>query len=150
MIITLLLAPVYDRAYHAYRSGLFVDGAAADDGVEDFGVHVLCWRNFGQVVRKDEEVGEFADFQFTLLPFLKFRISRAGGVRTDAILQGDFFLWLPAAGGRAVGKLSSYAGVESAEGADDFDGIVGAEGKARAAFFEAGPGVCALDALGTD
>src|SRR6266849_3323114 len=130
-------------------SGLFVDGAAADYGAEDFGFHVLRRRNFCQVVRKDEEVGVFADFQFALLPFLKFCVGRAAGVSADAIFQGDFFLWLPATWWSPVGKPTRYASVESAEGADNLDGIIGAESETRAAFFERGPGVGALDALGT-
>src|SRR6266852_653301 len=138
------------------ESGLFVDGAAADYGAEDFGLYVIGWRDFGQVVGKNEEVGVFADFQLALLPFLEFGVGGAGGVGANAILQRDFFLRLPAAGGSASGKLARRGGlardasVESAEGADDFDGIIGAEGEARAAFFQRGPGVSALDALGTD
>src|SRR5216683_2060933 len=136
--------------------GLFVDGAAADYGAEDFGLHVIGGRDFGQVVGKNEEVGVFADFQFALLPFLEFGVGGAGGVGANAILQRDFFLRLPAAGGSASGKLARRGGlardasVESAEGADDFDGIIGAEGETRSAFFQRGPGISALDAFGTD
>src|SRR5229473_2658194 len=138
------------------ESGLFVDGAAADYGAEDFGLYVIGWRDFGQVVGKNEEVGVFADFQLALLPFLEFGVGGAGGVGANAILQRDFFLRLPAAGGSASGKLARRGGlardasVESAEGADDFDGIIGAEGETRAAFFQRGPGISALNAFGTD
>src|SRR5216683_7032597 len=132
------------------KSGLFVDGAAADYGAEDFGFYVVGWRDFGQIVGKNEEVGVFADFQLALLPFLEFAVGGAGGVGANAILQRDFFLGLPPAGRIAIGKLTRDASVESAEGADDFDGIIGAEGKTRAAFFQRGPGVSALDAFGTD
>src|SRR6266849_2096428 len=136
--------------------GLFVDGAAADYGAEDFGFYVVGWRDFGQVVGKNEEVGVFADFQLALLPFLEFGVGGAGGVGANAILQRDFFLLLPAAGGSAIGKLARRGGlardasVESAEGADDFDGIIGAESEARAVFFQRGPGISALNAFGTD
>src|SRR5216683_5406314 len=136
--------------------GLFVDGAAADYGAEDFGFYVVGWRDFGQVVGKNEEVGVFADFQLALLPFLEFAVGGAGRVGANAVLQRDFFLRLPAAGGSTSGKLARRGGlardasVESAEGADDFDGIIGAEGETRAAFFQRGPGVSALDAFGTD
>src|SRR4029077_19118293 len=109
-----------------------VDGAAADDGHYDGGFGVLRGRNFGQVVGEDDEVGEFASFQFALFAFHEFGVSGAGGVRTDAIVEGDFFLWLPAARGAAVGKFARDASVEAAEGAYHFDVIVGAEGEARA------------------
>src|SRR6266849_3104126 len=136
--------------------GLFVDGAAADYGAEDFGFYVVGWRDFGQIVGKNEEVGVFADFQLALLPFLEFAVGGAGRVGANAVLQRDFFLGLPPAGGSASGKLARRGGlardasVESAEGADDFDGIIGAEGETRSAFFQSGPGVSALDTFGTD
>src|SRR5229473_3495428 len=93
------------------ESGLFVDGAAADYGAEDFDLHVVCRRDFGQVVGKNEEVGVFADFQLALLPFLEFGVGGAGGVGANAILQRDFFLRLPAAGGSASGKLARRGGL---------------------------------------
>src|ERR1700687_385595 len=114
-------------------SGLFVDSAAADHGAKDFGLQIVGWLDFGQVVRKNKEVGIFADFELALLPFLEFSVGRAGGVTANAILQRDFFLGLPAASGSAVGKLPRDASVEPAEGANDFNGIVRAEGQARAA-----------------
>src|SRR6266436_3493047 len=132
------------------RLGFFVDGAAACYCAQDFGFDVGGRRDFGQVVGENDEVGVFAGFQLTLLPFLEFGVGRTAGVGADAILERNFFLRLPAGGGRAVGKLARDAGVESAERADDFDGIIGAEGQARAAFFQRGPGVGALDAVGAD
>src|SRR5260370_3627460 len=128
---------------------LFVDGAAAYYGAEDLGLHVIGGRDFCQVVRKDDEVGVLAGLQLALLPFLELGIGRAAGVGADAILERDFFLRLPAAGGCAVRKLARYAGLKAAERADLFDGIIGAEGETRTAFFQSGPGVSALDALGT-
>ena len=53
--------------------------------MEDADPGVLRRRDFSEVVGEDNEVGGFAGFQLTLLPFLELGIGRAGGVRRDAI-----------------------------------------------------------------
>src|SRR5258708_5647540 len=114
------------------------------------------------MVGENYEVGVFAWFQLALLPSLELGVGRAAGVRAYTILERDFFLRLPATRGSVGGKLARsgglprrvgqarYAGVKAAEGAYDLDRVVGAEGEACAAFFLSGPGVGALDALGTN
>lgn len=72
------------RRYQCRLAGL-VNRAAAGYGLEDAGFGVLGWRDFAEVVGEDDEVGVFASFQLTLLPFLELGIGRAGGVRADAI-----------------------------------------------------------------
>ena len=46
----------------SFSLGLFVDGAAACYCAQDFGVDVGGWRDFGQVVGENDEVGVFAGF----------------------------------------------------------------------------------------
>jgi hypothetical protein len=64
-----------------------INSAAADDRAKDAGLPILGWRDFREVVRQDEEVRVLALLQLALLPFLKFRIRGAGGVRADTILE---------------------------------------------------------------
>src|SRR2546428_12123972 len=104
-----------------------VDCAAADDGAEHLSFCVLRWRNFGEVVRKDDEVGVFAGFQLTLLPFLELRVGRARSISTKAIVERDFLPRLPAVLRAAVGAFASNAGVEAAEGAGGLDGVIRAK-----------------------
>jgi hypothetical protein len=51
-----------------------VNNAAANDGAEDAGFGELGGGNFGEVVRKDDEIGVLTGLQFTLLPFLELSI----------------------------------------------------------------------------
>ena len=62
-----------------------VDRVAADNGAEDARLGELGGRNFGEVVRKDDEIGVLALFQLALLPFFELRVSGSRGVRTNAI-----------------------------------------------------------------
>src|SRR5437879_10536360 len=58
-------------------SVILINRAAGDDGTEDARLGELRWRHFGEIVRKDDEVGVLTLFQFALLPFLELRVSRA-------------------------------------------------------------------------
>jgi len=82
------------------KRGLFflIDGAAADDGLQNFHVEDLFRRGLGQVLREDNEISIFADLQIALFALFKLRVRRANGVRVDAIIQRDFLLRLPSAG----------------------------------------------------
>lgn len=51
--------------------------AATDDGSQNGDFGEFLWRNFGEVVGKNDEVGVLAGFQRTLLPFLELRVGRA-------------------------------------------------------------------------
>ena len=59
------------------KSGGRVNGATADDGTQEAGLGELRGGDFGEVVREDNKIGVLALFQFTLLPFLELRVSRA-------------------------------------------------------------------------
>ena len=111
-----------------------VDDAAAHDGLENGDFGELFWRDFGEVVGKNDEIGVLAGFEFALLPFLELGVSGAGGVGADAVVEGDFLLALPAAGRTAFGKFTGDTSIEAAHRGDGFDWIVGAESQASAAF----------------
>src|ERR1700719_1296931 len=140
--------------HHKFRRrGLLlglVDSAAAYYCAQDFGLDVLGGRDFCQVIREDDEVGVLACFQGAFLPFFELGVRGACGVGTDAIVQGDFFLGLPAAGGAAFGEFAGDTGVETAHGVDGLDVVVGAKGEMHAVFLHGGPGVGAFQAVGTD
>src|SRR5882762_4312841 len=80
-----------------------IDGAAADNGLQNFHVEDLFRRGLGQVLRQDDEVGVFALFQVAFFALFKLRVCGTSGVRADTIFQRDFFLRLPAAGRTAFG-----------------------------------------------
>src|SRR5580704_1933799 len=98
--------------------GFLIDGAAAYYGAQDFRLDVLGRRDFRQVIREDDEVGVLACFQGAFLRFFELGVGRADGVGADAVVQGDFFLGLPAARGSTVGKFAGYAGVQAAHRID--------------------------------
>jgi len=74
--------------------------AAAGDGTQDARFGELGGGNLGEIVRKDDEVGVLALFQFAFLAFLELRVSRTRGIRADTIVERDFLLRLAAAGPR--------------------------------------------------
>src|SRR3984957_17024546 len=121
--------------------GFLIDNAAAYYGAQDFRLDVLGRRDFRQVIREDDEVGVLACFQGAFLRFFELGVGRADGVGADAVVQGDFLLGLPAAGGAAFGELAGDAGVEAAHGVDGLDVVVGAEGQVDSVFEHGGPGV---------
>src|SRR5690349_1187874 len=95
-----------------------VDRAAADNGAEDARLGELGGRNFGEVVRKDDEVGVLALFQFALLPFFKLRVGGSRGVRANAIRKRDFLLRLPSVFRTAIRTFARHASVQAAKRTD--------------------------------
>ena len=88
--------------------------------------------------------------QRAFFSFFELGVGGAGGVGADAIVERDFFLRLPAAGGAAVGEFAGDAGVEAAHRVDRFDVVVGAEREMNFIFQHGVPGVGAFDAFGAD
>src|SRR5437879_13685506 len=93
-----------------------VDRVAADNGAEDARLGELGGRNFGEVVRKDDEIGVLALFQLALLPFFELRVSGSRGVRTNAIRKRDFFLRLPPVLWTAIRTFAGDASIQAPEG----------------------------------
>ena len=58
-------------------SVILINRAAAGDRAEDARFGELRGGNLGEIVRKDDEVGVLALFEFTLLPFLELGVSGA-------------------------------------------------------------------------
>ena len=58
-------------------SVILINRAAGDDRAEDARFGELRGGNLGEIVRKDDEVGVLALFEFTLLPFLELGVSGA-------------------------------------------------------------------------
>ncbi len=54
-----------------------VNRAADDDGAHDARFGELRGGNLGEIVRKDDEIGVLARFQFAFLPFLELRVRGA-------------------------------------------------------------------------
>ena len=88
-----------------------VHRAAADDGAEDARFGELGGGHLGEIVRKDDEIGVLALFQFTFLFSLELRAGRARGIRADAIVEADFLLRLPAVFRTAIRALARNAGL---------------------------------------
>src|SRR6266567_7193761 len=108
-------------------SMILINCTAVDDAAEDARFGELRWRHFGEIVRKDDEIGVLALFQFALLPFLELRVSRTRGIRADAIVERDFLLRLPAVFRAAIGAFAGNASVQPAEGTDGLHVIVRAK-----------------------
>ena len=51
-----------------------INRTAGDDGAEGARFGELRGGNLGEIVRKDDEIGVLALFQFALLPFLELRV----------------------------------------------------------------------------
>ncbi len=94
------------------------------------------------------EVGEVAGLEAAFYFFAEFAEGGGLGVGVDRFVEGDFFLRLEGLGAGFV--LAGDGGVEAAEGIDEFDGVVGAEGEDDVVVEEALPGVGVLDALGAE
>src|SRR5580704_15365929 len=135
---------------HCFSSLGLVDGAAADDGTEDFGFCVFAGWNFCEVGAEDDEVGVLPVDERPFFSVFKLSVSRADGVGADAFVERDFFLRLPAACGTAVGELARDARVEAAHRADWLDIVIGAECEMDFVFQHGVPGVGAFDAFRTD
>ena len=54
-----------------------IDRSPAYDGAEDARLGELGGKNFGEIVREDDEIGILADLQFAFLPFLELRVGGA-------------------------------------------------------------------------
>ncbi len=87
----------------------------------------LLGRCGGDVAVEDDEVGEEAGFEAALLLFAELGEGAGLGVGVDRFVERDLFLRLEGLGACFV--LPGDGGVEAAEGVDEFDGVVGAEGE---------------------
>src|SRR5437899_4229657 len=127
-----------------------VDRVAADNGAEDARLGELGGRNFGEVVRKDDEVGVLALFQLALLPFFKLRVSGSRDVRTNAIRKRDFLLRLPPVLRTAIRAFARHASVQTTKRADRLHVVIRTEREPNAVFQHGGPSIGADDPLAPD
>ena len=123
-----------------------VDGLAVDDGFDDLGVEELLRIGLGDVAVEDDEVCEVAFGEDPFLVFRELCVGRGLCVGVESLIESDFFL-------RLKGLSASFihargGGVEAAEGADGFDGVVGAEGEGDVVVEHGAPGVSVFAALG--
>ena len=81
----------------------------------------------GDVAVEDDEVGEVAGLEAAFYFFAEFAEGGGLGVGVDRFVERDFFLRLEGLGAGFV--LAGDGGVEAAEGIDELDGVVGAEGE---------------------
>src|SRR6266480_7240413 len=131
-------------------SAFLINRAAAGDGAENARFGELRGWHFGEIVRKDDEVGVLVLLQFTFLPFLELRVSRTRSVRANAILERDFLLRLPAVFRTALRAFARNAGVQAAKGADGLHVIVRSKRHRHTVLQHGGPGIGAQDALSPD
>ena len=101
-----------------------------------------------EVSVEDGDVSEEAGFEAAFEVLGEVGVGGGLGVGVEGLLDGEALLGVEGLGSGFV--LAGDGGVEAAEGADGFDGVVGSEGEGDAVVEEGLPGVGVGGALGAE